>query len=639
MKQYFRITMLWLAVAMIAPMLTSCDEFFGLIDNPVTPALRVYTETLVVGEGHSLKIDATTQDHVMLTYASSNPSIAIVDAEGNVIGVSEGKATITVTAQGDDDYYRNQIFGTNTHTVDVAVVKYDPTAIKLLADAQKEGALVSITFNLDGTDYIAYFRLVNGEYVLQDGPAAARAAARAAAPAATRGVTRTIVEVDDSHIIWGRFNDIDLLLKGLFIVDDTSGSGLSGSSTSGSSSGTPDPEHKLSDLIATWVDKTTGNAIAQAQIDGATAAVTMVQAAAADVSGHAVEMKKVEVNDVPVCDSNIQTQADDVKASEKAATGGAGDSADGGGGKSGGSGGGSNGGGGSSGGSSSFSVTKAEFSPAIVEMLSGETLQLKYSYSPSNAKVNFSTENSDLITIDEKTGEVKALAEGQALVKMNTTASDGTNICVATCKINIADQDKLNTFYNNLSGGLEITSEIADNWNIENLVGDFADKFDEINMVYAESICKKICEKNMLKKVILLYGGNAQKGYNLCYFTNNYFWLNYWPASSIPSNWIDAKLFYVQKAVTSITLSSSTLKLVVGEADVTLTATVKPDDAADKTVTWSSDNEAAATVVDGKVHAVAAGNATITAKAGDKTATCAITVLAESLTPQNARKM
>ena len=138
---------------------------------------------------------------------------------------------------------------------------------------------------------------------------------------------------------------------------------------------------------------------------------------------------------------------------------------------------------------------------------------------------------------------------------------------------------------------------------------------------------------------MLLYGGNAQKGYNFCYFTNNYFLVNLWPGSSIPSNWIDAKLFYVQKAVTSITLSSSTLKLVVGEADVTLTATVKPDDAADKTVTWSSDNEAAATVVDGTVHAVAAGNATITAKAGDKTATCAITVLAESLTPQNARKM
>ena len=91
-------------------------------------------------------------------------------------------------------------------------------------------------------------------------------------------------------------------------------------------------------------------------------------------------------------------------------------------------------------------------------------------------------------------------------------------------------------------------------------------------------------------------------------------------------------------AVTGVTLDQTTLSLVAGTAGQ-LTATVSPDDAADKTVTWSSDNEAAATVVDGTVHAVAAGNATITAKAGDKTATCAITVLAESLTPQNARKM
>ena len=79
--------------------------------------------------------------------------------------------------------------------------------------------------------------------------------------------------------------------------------------------------------------------------------------------------------------------------------------------------------------------------------------------------------------------------------------------------------------------------------------------------------------------------------------------------------------------VTSISLTSTTQTLVVGEADVTLTYTIEPDNAIDKTVTWSSDNTAVATVdATGRVHAVAVGTAIITAKAGDKSATCTVTV-------------
>ena len=79
-------------------------------------------------------------------------------------------------------------------------------------------------------------------------------------------------------------------------------------------------------------------------------------------------------------------------------------------------------------------------------------------------------------------------------------------------------------------------------------------------------------------------------------------------------------------SVTGITLDPTTLSMKVGDADVTLTATVTPDNATDKAVTWGSDNEAAATVTNGVVHAVGEGTATITAKAGDQTATCTVTV-------------
>ncbi|MBR4166290.1 MAG: Ig-like domain-containing protein [Bacteroidales bacterium] len=80
--------------------------------------------------------------------------------------------------------------------------------------------------------------------------------------------------------------------------------------------------------------------------------------------------------------------------------------------------------------------------------------------------------------------------------------------------------------------------------------------------------------------------------------------------------------------VQSVSLDKTTLDLNVGE-DATLVATVLPENADDKTVTWSSSNTAVATVSStGKVTAVAAGEAviTVTTTNGGKTASCTVTV-------------
>ena len=82
-------------------------------------------------------------------------------------------------------------------------------------------------------------------------------------------------------------------------------------------------------------------------------------------------------------------------------------------------------------------------------------------------------------------------------------------------------------------------------------------------------------------------------------------------------------------AVTEVTLSQTSLTLDEGES-ATLTATVLPADATDKTVTWSSSNSSVATVSGGVVTAVGEGTATITASAGGKTAQCTVTVNGES---------
>ena len=82
---------------------------------------------------------------------------------------------------------------------------------------------------------------------------------------------------------------------------------------------------------------------------------------------------------------------------------------------------------------------------------------------------------------------------------------------------------------------------------------------------------------------------------------------------------------------TSIKLSQTSATLTVGES-VQLTATVSPDNATDKSVTWSSSNTSVATVSNGKVTAVAVGSATITAQCGNVKAECTITVKATEVT-------
>lgn len=82
-------------------------------------------------------------------------------------------------------------------------------------------------------------------------------------------------------------------------------------------------------------------------------------------------------------------------------------------------------------------------------------------------------------------------------------------------------------------------------------------------------------------------------------------------------------------AVTAIKLNKTTLELQINGRE-TLTATIEPANAAVKIVTWSSSNEKIAKVSGtGEVTGVAAGTATITAKAGSASATCAVTVKKE----------
>ena len=97
--------------------------------------------------------------------------------------------------------------------------------------------------------------------------------------------------------------------------------------------------------------------------------------------------------------------------------------------------------------------------------------------------------------------------------------------------------------------------------------------------------------------------------------------------------------------VSSVTLDKEEVSLIL-EDKITLTATVAPENASNKTIVWTSSDESIVTVTDGEVTALKTGEAVITAKSadGDKKASCKVTVYAKpvpvtgvSLNKQKAR--
>ena len=94
-----------------------------------------------------------------------------------------------------------------------------------------------------------------------------------------------------------------------------------------------------------------------------------------------------------------------------------------------------------------------------------------------------------------------------------------------------------------------------------------------------------------------------------------------------------------KEAVTSVTLNESSIMLPPGSS-ITLIATIYPDNASNKNVTWNSDNPKVATVnKKGLVTAYTEGYATITVttKDGNFQATCKITVDKDAPPPSDYR--
>lgn len=109
----------------------------------------------------------------------------------------------------------------------------------------------------------------------------------------------------------------------------------------------------------------------------------------------------------------------------------------------------------------------------------------------------------------------------------------------------------------------------------------------------------------------------------------------YWKAKvyllSNPAIYTEIQIEVAVVQVSGITLNKSTATVNIGET-VTLSATVLPSNATDKTVTWSTSSSTLATVSNGVVTGKAEGKVTITAKAGAYSASCEVEVKAVAVT-------
>lgn len=77
----------------------------------------------------------------------------------------------------------------------------------------------------------------------------------------------------------------------------------------------------------------------------------------------------------------------------------------------------------------------------------------------------------------------------------------------------------------------------------------------------------------------------------------------------------------------TITVSQKEMRLTVGES-AQLNVSVEPADAMDKRIEWKTSNKKIVTVENGKITAIAEGEATVTATTNGKSDSCKVTVVA-----------
>ena len=260
-------------------------------------------------------------------------------------------------------------------------------------------------------------------------------------------------------------------------------------------------------------------------------------------------------------------------------------------------------------------VTGVSLGRTSLDLSVGKSATLEATISPkdaTNTNVSWSSDNESVATVDEN-GKVTAVAAGEATITVKTEDGEYTSDCKVTVTeeaesfVIVVDPEDLKLSEGE-TAALSVTTE--------------PESVTEQKFTYKSSD-EDVATVDQDGKVTAVAEGTAI----ITVATED---------GTVTS---DCKVTVEAKAatVTGVSLNATKLEMVAGKT-AELTATVEPEDAPDKTVTWSSDKPAVATVDEnGKVTAVAAGTTKITATTadGEKTATCVVTVTKKTEISQN----
>ncbi len=499
--------------------MTSCNVRVIIPVSGVT--LNLSTAEMLVGESLALKAEVAPSNATdkVLTWSSSDATIATVDNNGVVKALKAGK--VTITAKAGEKIATCEVI---VNPVPVSGITLDKTSVELL-----EGETITLKATVspdNATDKTVVWSTSDASIATVDNKGVVKAikvgkvtiTAKAGDKTATCEVTVKTVPVSG------------------IVLDKTSVELLEGETITLKATVSPD---NATDKTVTW--STSDATIATVDNNGVVKAINVGKVIITAKAGDKTATCEVTVKPVPV---------------------------------------------------SGIVLDKTS-----VELLEGETTTLKATVSPDNATdktVAWSTSDASIATVDNN-GVVKAIKVGK--VTITAKAGDKT----ATCEVTVKP--------------VPVSGIVLDKTTIELLEGE------------TTTLKATVEPSNATDKTVTWSTSDA----SIATVDNN----GVVKAIKVGKVTITAKagdktatceVTVKPVPVSGIVLDKISVELFEGET-ITLTATVSPDNATDKTVTWSTSDASIATVDNnGVVKAIKVGKVTITAKAGDKTATCDVTV-------------